>query len=149
MDNFYIREANPDDLSALLNLYSQLHPDEVFVRERDAENIFLEILADKRHHVLVGIKDDSFVSSCVLLIVPNLTRGCRPYALIENVITEKSHRRKGYATAVLDFARSIAERENCYKIMLMTSRKDDATLRFYKNTGYNSDDKTAFVIRLR
>ena len=148
MDDFIIREAEYSDLFAILNLYSELHPDEVFERGKAAEDVFLEILADKRHHILVGIKDNAVVSSCVLLIVPNLTRGGRPYAVIENVITEKSYREKGYATAVLDFARSIAAGSNCYKIMLMTSRKDEATLRFYKKAGYDSGDKTAFVIRL-
>jgi predicted GNAT family acetyltransferase len=29
------------------------------------------------------------------------------YALIENVITHKSYRGKGYATAILDFAKEI------------------------------------------
>ena len=45
----------------------------------------------------------------------------------------------------LDFAKEIAIKENCYKIMLSTSSKEEATLNFYRKAGYNSEDKTAFV----
>jgi Acetyltransferase (GNAT) family. len=81
----------------------------------------------------------------VLVIIPNLTHGQRPYALIENVITDEAHRNRGIATACLNAAREIALQHRCYKIMLMTGSKKDSTLRFYRKAGYNSEDKTAFI----
>lgn len=85
------------------------------------------------------------VSSCVCVIIPNLTRNIRPYAFIENVVTHGDYRGKGYATECLDFAKKIAEKENCYKMMLLTGSKKESTLNFYTNAGYNSSDKTAFI----
>ena len=41
--------------------------------------------------------------------------------------------------------RQIAEKENCYKMMLLTGSKKPETLRFYEKAGYNSSDKTAFI----
>ena len=79
------------------------------------------------------------------VIIPNLTRGQRPYAFVENVITDKNYRKKGYATACLNFAREIARRENCYKMMLLTGSKEKSTLDFYEQAGYNQNDKTAFI----
>lgn len=79
------------------------------------------------------------------MIIPNLTRNIRPYALIENVVTHREFRKKGYAAECLNYAKKIAERENCYKMMLLTGAKNDSTLRFYSNAGYNSTDKTAFI----
>ena len=64
---------------------------------------------------------------------------------IENVITHKKHRNKGYATLLLNHARDIAKAENCYKIMLMTGAKEETTLKFYEKAGYNRQDKTAFI----
>lgn len=32
--------------------------------------------------------------------------------------------------------------------MLMTGSKRETTLNFYKNAGYNSEDKTAFIMHL-
>ena len=80
-----------------------------------------------------------------MIIVPNLTKGQRPYAFIENVITDIHHRNKGYATSILNFATEIAVTENCYKIMLMTGSKKEETLHFYERAGFNRIDKTAFV----
>ena len=54
-------------------------------------------------------------------------------------------RSKGYAAACLDYAKQIAERNNCYKIMLLTGAKEAGTLDFYQKAGYNSSDKTAFI----
>ncbi|WP_342758653.1 GNAT family N-acetyltransferase [Kineothrix sedimenti] len=85
------------------------------------------------------------VSSCVCVIIPNLTRDQRPYAFIENVITDGEHRKKGLATACLNYARDLAVKENCYKLMLLTGAKEESTLRFYEQAGYNRKDKTAFI----
>ena len=79
------------------------------------------------------------------MIIPNLTRNVRPYAFIENVVTHSDYRKRGYATACLNYARDIAKKENCYKMMLLTGSKDESTLNFYKQAGYNSADKTAFI----
>ena len=104
-----------------------------------------EILSDKNHYVIVGKEDDMIISSCVLIIVPNLTHGQLPYAFIENVITDVNHRNKGYASQILNYARDIAKEKHCYKIMLMTGSKRESTLNFYKKAGYNCQDKTAFI----
>lgn len=80
------------------------------------------------------------------MIVPNLTHGRQSYALIENVVTHPLYRGKSYATKCLDYARALAIKENCYKIMLLTGSKEESTHRFYKNAGYNSNDKTAYIM---
>lgn len=100
---------------------------------------------DKDHHIIVAEEDGRIVSSCVCVIIPNLTHNQRPYALIENVITDTNFRDKGFASKCLEFAKEIAVNENCYKIMLLTGSKIESTLDFYRKAGYNSEDKTAFI----
>ena len=62
-----------------------------------------------------------------------------------NVVTHADYRKKGYASECLNYAKKIAEGENCYKMLLATGSKDSEILRFYEKAGYNSSDKTAFV----
>jgi GNAT superfamily N-acetyltransferase len=91
--------------------------------------------------------DGQLVSSCTITVIPNLTRGGRPYGLIENVVTHADHRGRGYARAVLQDALSFAWAQGCYKVMLMTGRKDEATLRFYESAGFDRHGKQAFIAR--
>ena len=104
-----------------------------------------QIIQDGNHHLIVNVVDGKLVSSCVCVIIPNLTRDVRPHAFVENVVTHSDYRGRGYATECLNFAKSIAEAQNCYKMMLLTGSKEQKTLDFYKNAGYNSTDKTAFI----
>ncbi|NLO84889.1 MAG: GNAT family N-acetyltransferase [Clostridiales bacterium] len=140
-----IREAQSHDLQALLALYTQLHGNEMSAMDSAIGGLWNNIMTDQNHHVIVGLSDDLLVCSCVLITMPNLTHQQRPYALIENVITHEEHRNKGYASALLDFAKQLAMNQNCYKIMLMTSSKKEETLRFYEKAGFNREDKTAFI----
>jgi len=139
------RQARKDDLPALLELYRYLNVDPIPEIDERITSIWEEILAGKNQRILFAAADGKPVSTCVLIIVPNLTRGARSYAIVENVVTHPDYRKKGYGKAVLDYAREIAAEEDCYKIMLSTGRKDEATLRFYENCGYNRNDKTAFI----
>lgn len=140
-----IREAVDSDFDNLLILYRQLHSNPFPDKDERVMSVWRDILNDKNHHIVVAEESGRLVSSCVCVIIPNLTREQRPYALIENVITDMDFRGRGLATACLDYAREIARRENCYKIMLLTGSKQQSTLRFYEKAGYNQNDKTAFI----
>lgn len=140
-----IREAVKDDLNGLLTLYMQLHDNPFPDIDDRINSIWDSIISDPNHHIIVAEEDGMIVSSCVCVIIPNLTRGQRPYAFIENVITDEKWRKKGLATACLNYARDIAVNENCYKMMLLTGSKEKSTLDFYERAGYNKNDKTAFI----
>lgn len=143
-----VREIERTELNALLALYTHLHEKSIPEWSDHLKHTWETILQDRNHHIVVNIVDGKLVSSCVCVIIPNLTRGIRPYALIENVVTHSDYRGMGHATACLDYAKALAEREHCYKIMLLAGSREDATLRFYEHAGYNSAEKTAFVQRL-
>ncbi len=109
--------------------------------------MWAELIGHPGTTVLVGLlPSGEFVTSCTLVVIPNLTRGGMPYALIENVVTHADHRGKGYGQAVLRAAIAAADRHACYKIMLLTGSKREATLRFYQSAGFRQD-KTGFTIR--
>ena len=140
-----VREAVKEDLYALLNLYLFLHEKNIPENSSRLEKTWKTIIEDENHHIVVNEINGKIISSCVCVIIPNLTRDVRPYAFIENVATNEEYRGKGYATECLNYAKEIALKNNCYKMMLLTGTKKESTLNFYKNAGYNSEDKTAFI----
>lgn len=140
-----IREINENELNELLELYLYLHEESIPEMTEHLKDTWNTIIRDENHHIVVNVIDGKIVSSCVCVIIPNLTRNVRPYAFLENVVTHRDYRGKGYATECLNFAKDIAVKKNCYKMMLLTGSKEKKTLDFYQNAGYNSSDKTAFI----
>lgn len=140
-----IREVTSEDLNELLELYLFLHEEGLPEDNEHLRNTWSQIINDPNHHIIVNVIDGKIVSSCVCVIIPNLTRGIRPYAFVENVVTHADCRGKGYATECLNYAKQIAIDNNCYKMMLLTGSKRESTLKFYENAGYNKNDKTAFI----
>lgn len=64
------------------------------------------MINDTNHHTIVAEEDEKIVFSCVCVIIPNLTHGQRPYAYVENVITDEAYRvEKGKHTAFLSAGR--------------------------------------------
>ena len=90
-----IREARENDLLSLLELYLDLHEDSIPSENEHLKSTWQTILNDKNHHVIIKEIDGKLVSSCVCVIIPNLTREIRPYAFIENVVTHRDFRKRG------------------------------------------------------
>lgn len=144
-----VRLIKQDELKKLLSLYQHLNPDDpVLEVDKVLKNIWREILSDPDKFYLVIEEEGMLVSSCNLTIIKNLTRSARSYGLIENVVTHPHYRKKGYGTAVLKRAIEIAQNHKCYKVMLLTSNKDDASLRFYQQAGFDRGEKTGFIFRM-
>ncbi|MBQ8783192.1 MAG: GNAT family N-acetyltransferase [Clostridia bacterium] len=140
-----VRVIKENELNELLELYLHLHEKDIPENNEHLAKTWKAIIEDKNHHIIVKDVNGKIVSSCVCVIIPNLTRNVRPYAFVENVVTHKDYRGKGYATQCLEYAKKIAIKENCYKMMLLTGSKEESTLDFYKKAGYNNSDKTAFI----
>lgn len=140
-----VREARKEDLDSMLKLYLFLHEESIPEMNEHLEKTWNQIIEDPNHHLIVNEIDGKIISSCVCVIIPNLTRNVRPYAFVENVVTHADYRGRGLARECLNYAKKISEQENCYKMMLLTGSKKSETLRFYENSGYNSSDKTAFI----
>lgn len=143
-----ITEINDSELSSLLELYTELGDNPIPKIDDSIKAKWKSMVNDKNYHIVVAKENNKIVSTCTVIIIPNLTHNQRPYAFIENVVTSKEFRKKGYGTAVLNYAKDIAIKENCYKIMLLTGSKRESTLNFYKKAGYNCNDKTAFIMWL-
>lgn len=140
-----VREIKENELFDLLELYLNLHENSVPKMTEHLKSVWDTIINDNNHHIIVNEQDGKIVSSCVCVIISNLTRNVRPYAFVENVVTHSDYRGKGYATDCLNYAKEIAKKSECYKMMLLTGSKEDSTLNFYTKAGYNSTDKTAFI----
>ncbi|THV25167.1 GNAT family N-acetyltransferase [Peteryoungia ipomoeae] len=142
----FVRLADRADLPGLLPLYRDLNPDDVELSVDAAETHLDALGRIPGSAVHVGVLDQTIVSTCTLIVLPNLTRGGQPYALIENVVTGSQHRGRGYGRATLQHAVSAAWDHGCYKVMLLTGSTKTETLGVYRSAGFEQN-KTGFQIR--
>mgnify|MGYP003460713123 FL=1 len=143
-----IREITENDFDGLMKLYAQLGDNPIPQKSEEVLAVWNKILQNKDYHIVVADVEGKVVSTCTCVIIPNLTHNQRPYAVVENVVTDQNFRGKGYATSCLNYAKEIAIKNNCYKLMLMTGSKKETTLNFYRNAGYTDKTKTAFDQRV-
>lgn len=141
-----IRYIEKYELRELLDLYKYLNKDDPYlVEDSELKKLWQEILEDPGQNYLVVEVDRKLVSSCVLIVIKNLTRSASPYAIIESVVTHPDYRKRGIGTRLLKRAQEIAKEKGCYKIMLLTGRKE--AIPFYEKAGFERKSKTGFIIR--
>ncbi|MEF2071578.1 GNAT family N-acetyltransferase [Consotaella aegiceratis] len=141
-----IRRATTGDIPRLLDLYQHLIPGDDRPDDASAAGAFERFVAYAGSAIFLGEVDGALVTSCVLVVVPNLTRCARPYGIIENVVTHCGHRQRGYGRQILDAASDAAWSAGCYKVMLLAGSKAPATLNFYRQAGFEQS-KTGFQKR--
>lgn len=135
------------DLDDLLRLYKHLHPeDEPLPARPVVEAVWHDMLALPGHHLLGARRGGELVGSCAIQVVPNLTRGARPYGLIENVVVHPDHRRRGMGARLLEHALDLAWDAGCYKVMLQTGTQNAYTRDFYSRVGFDGGTKRGFVV---
>jgi GNAT superfamily N-acetyltransferase len=141
-----IRTAQQSDLHGLLALYRHLNPTDPLLDAEHAEKAWSILLTSGFNTIIVAEIAGVLAASCSLAVIPNLTRGARSYAVIENVVTHPAYRRIGLGRAVLGSALDLAWNADCYKVMLASGRGED-TLRFYEQIGFKRGGKTFFEMQ--
>ncbi len=134
------------DLDPLLALYEELHPDDDPLPDRSVvEETWRGIVGDRAQIQLGAFVGAELASACGATVVANLTRGARPYALIENVVTAAAFRRRGIGSALMRRLLDACWARRCHKVMLMSALTRSEIHGFYDALGFERS-KQAFVI---
>ncbi|OLP56736.1 GNAT family N-acetyltransferase [Rhizobium rhizosphaerae] len=145
-ERFEVRGLREQEIVDLLALYRHLDPQDAETRPADALARWRALKTLAGSDILVGCLEGRLVASCTMVLVPNITRGGRSYALIENVVTDGAYRQRGFGRAVLHATAERAWEAGCYKVMLMTGSKRPEVHRFYERAGF-VQNKTGFQMR--
>ena len=107
---------------------------------------FLTIVSHPGTVVFGAFLDEELAGMLTLHVLPNVTWGARPYALVEKVITASRFRRQGIGRQLMAHAIDQAWQADTYMIMSMTGKRR-AAKGFYEAVGFSAEDKFAMVIR--
>jgi len=137
--DLWIRRAEIADLPIVLRLLAEMHNEEPpDFRDQRVTEVFQEILRRPDRALLVAVTDEEIVGTLDLLIVPNLSHGGQPWAIIENVVVNASYRRKGIGGLLLEAATELAESAGCYKLQLVSHAKRDAAHALYRHAEFDA-----------
>ncbi len=131
-----IRTASSADLPALLALYAELHPDDLPLPPRRAGELWPSIQAQPGRQVLVAVDAAELVGTVDCSVLANLTRGGRPFMLLENVVVAASARRRGVGRRLLDAVFDLARTTGCYKVQLLSRAERLEAHAFYESCGF-------------
>jgi len=141
-----IEEVREEELDQLSQLYQQLLPNEVCLEK------MREVLVRNRanpHHLILAAKLEGRVVGSLLAVCCDMLFGqCRPFMVIEDVVVDAEHRRRGIGRALMNCAHNHAQRLDCAYIMLVTDRRSPEPQEFYTALGYNTEGYCAFKLHL-
>ncbi len=146
-----VRNAVDKDIPRILELYNDLtsvvstDEEETDTAATDVQHVFNEIRNMPGHELLVAEENNSVIGSMVLLIVPNLSHGALPWAIIENMIVDRHYRRRGIGKLLMEYTINRARQAGCYKVQLLSNKKRTEAHRFYESLGFET---SAYGFRL-
>jgi len=140
-----VRLAVEQDIPRILELYEELTSERHDLTLHETEPVFTEISSMPGHELLVAEEDGVVVGSMVLLIVPNFSHGALPWAIVENLVVDPTHRRRGIGRLLTEHAIARAREEGCYKVQLLSGTKRREAHWFYKRLGFK---RSAYGFRM-
>ena len=141
------RLACAADLSGVLRLFRAAEVSHPAEPDSRAEEIWLQTLGRTGVSVFVSEATQSVVSTCTLIVAPNLLRSGRQHGFIENVVTHPDFRGQGHGSAVLAAALERAWQEDCHHVLLQSGRADPRVHVFYEKAGFVPGLRTAYVAK--
>lgn len=137
MADLVVRGARSDDLPVIGALLAELH-DEPPAPAPLLEATLARILGTSDRHLVVVEHGGEVVGMADGVVVANLSRGCRPFMLVENVVVLARARRLGAGRALLRYLVAVGEGSGCYKIQLLSNRARHEAHAFYESLGFDA-----------
>jgi GNAT superfamily N-acetyltransferase len=131
-----VRDADAADLPALLRLYGQLGGPDALPGLDTAARALAAIGAQPGMRLLVAEQGGQVAGTVTLVVVPNITHFAKPWAQVENMVVEETHRTKGVGRLLLDRCMELAREAGCYKVQLQSANQRDGAHRFYERYGF-------------
>jgi len=142
-----IRRMISDDIPKLAQLYEQFWNEKSSVEKM--LKVFEKISRNETHVLLSAIENGELIGSVMGIVCEDLYGDCRPFMVLENMIVDEKHRRKGVGKALISRLEKEAADLSCSQIILVTETNRISTCNFYVSAGYSPDAHKGFKKKLK
>lgn len=139
-----IRAATEGDIPRILELYEELVTSTSAAEMGrapsldDYHRIYQQIRTMPGYELIVAEEEGEVIGTIILLIVPNLAHRGLPWAVVENVVTDRRFQGRGIGRLMMEHAISRAREAGCYKLQLSSSKTRDEAHHFYESLGFEA-----------
>ena len=137
-----VRESTETDLPRIVALLAQLYADpsqeDYAAAGAQYQSAYMDIASDPRQTLFVAEADGQVAGTVVLIVVPNLTRRGRSYAILENVVVDAARRGERIGEMLVRHAIESARALGCHKVALMSRVERKDAHRFYERLGFTA-----------
>lgn len=133
-----VEGANPPQSRERLHRLSQDGGRRVTVPERVTathEQVLREINSNLRQHCLVLEAGGRIEGTLTVALLPDLSHGAAPVALVESVVVDQVMRGCGSGRRLMDEAEQIAREHGCYQVAPTSNRRRTAAHALYEPIG--------------
>jgi N-acetylglutamate synthase-like GNAT family acetyltransferase len=111
------RAAQLKDLDDINVLFQSATRDALAFSNRQ-EIVFKRLVKEDLLDVLIVEKDEYVVGCCHFAVIPTLSHGGRPYAVLNHFLIDPLNRKQGLAKLLLKYAIATARQKGCYQVYL-------------------------------
>lgn len=135
-----VRPATVDDLLVLGEILTHLHGRPPWSQEAEprAREALSEVVGNPSRCLSLAFVNDHPAGTADVVVVRNLTRDLRPFAVIENVVVVPGLRRHGVARRLMEASLAFAESRGCYKVQLVSASGRGAGHQLYETMGFDA-----------
>ena len=136
MTDIVIREATPNDIPQILEIYSSAGVGEVHFSAEEATVHYGRLKQYPSFHLYIAFIDQNAAGTYELLIMDNMAKRGRRSGIVEDVAVDPRYQGRGVGRAMLRHAREQCRDANCYKLLLSSNLKREGAHRFYESIGF-------------
>jgi len=141
-----IRNIEIDDIEALADLYFHFWEEESNVNEMKRK--FNELKNNGNYILLCADEKNKVVGSVMGIVCEDLYGECKPYLLLENMIVDRTFRRKGIGIALFSELEKQARMKGCTQIILVTEANRTDACMFYESVGFHPTANKGYKKRM-
>ncbi len=141
-----IKNLSEDDLPSLAKLYELFRNEQSSVEKMQSTFVRLR---DNPNYILLAAKQDGrLIGSVMGVVCDELYGECKPFMVVEDVVVDNNHRRKGAGSLMMKELERRAIEKCCTYIILITEQARKTAHAFYKSLGFDGDVYKGFKKRL-
>lgn len=141
-----IGRLTEDDLPFLAELYKQFWGEESSLKRMRAT--FQRLSIDPDYVFWVAKINNRVVGSVMGIVCEELYGECKPFLVVEDVLVDQNHRRKGIGASLMRQLERCAADRGCGYIIFVTEKERTDAHRFYESLGYKAEAYKGFKKRL-